>query len=163
MLTGAGTWLVWTSLKLNRRSRLNGKRVVVSTAGTHFFPEDNFPWQSTTPHHSVTFQSQIMALSRFLIWRRQIELWVDACYKNERESLSSEISFFLGMVACLPFCNCSARKAKIAWLWWKLQNFSFPVPMFSPEFAGWEGVAWEFVLPESWEISWAALGRFLLL
>lgn len=35
--------------------------------------------------------------------------------------------------------------------------------MFSPEFTVWEGVAWQFVLPGSSEISFAALGSFLLL
>lgn len=34
------------------------------------------------------------------IWRRQVKLWRYACHKNERESLSSEISFCLGMDAC---------------------------------------------------------------
>lgn len=35
------------------------------------------------------------------IWRRQMKLWVYACYENERESLPSKISVFLGMDACL--------------------------------------------------------------
>ena len=39
-------------------------------------------------------------LIQVFVWRRQIKLWVYACYKNERESLSSKVLFFLSMEAC---------------------------------------------------------------
>lgn len=55
--------------------------------------------------------SQLSALNddfiQVFIWRRQVKLWRYACHKNERESLSSEISFCLGMDACPLKLQCN--------------------------------------------------------
>lgn len=123
-------------------------RGTVSTAGTHFFPEDIFPWRSTTPRHSVNIQGYMKTLYRFSFGEGRLSPeYMHVIKMKEKACLLRSHSVWVWMSA---LWNCSAREAKIVWLWLKLQKGSFQPPIFSPEFIGWEGIAGEFILP-SWK------------
>lgn len=65
---------------------------------------------------------------------------------QEKASLLRSYSFWVWKPA-LWTVQCKGGQNCVTWL--QLQNCSFWCPAFSPGFTGWEGVAWELILPGS--------------
>lgn len=141
MLTLAGTLLVWPSIFfLNEKQKTKNEdrlwleegRVIVHLTGDPRFPKRKISYkrpskQPPAPNYDIAQVST---------WRRQIKLWVHACYKNETESFSFQAPLLSGY-GWLPWMLQRGEEPHL-WLVWMQQN----CPSVFAWFVDWGGDPW---------------------